>query len=418
MLELALRHLTSRKKQTFLIFLGIALGTMTYVFIAGMQLGFREFIVAQLVNNNGHIVVSAREEVITPESMREELEGTEEEQKRPRLLKWVVEPSGKRNDDRIENAQGWLNRFEKEPEVFAASAMYSTQVIIRRSSTKLAANLVGVHPDNHIKVTDYANSSSPGAWNQLQQGARRLIVGTGALKKLGAVLGDTLLISVGENVAQPFKVTGSFELGVQQVDDSTFFAHVVDVQQLAHASGRISTISVRLLDATLATALADRLGTLSVDKVQSWEQINANFFSLFKMQDLFRYFITGGILLIAAFGIYNVLSIVVTQKRREIAILRALGFPPRDILSLFLQQGLILGLSGAVAGLILGYLFCYTLAHIDFQIMGRRALTISFSSEIYVQGFVMALISSLLASYLPARMASRLSPIDIIRMDS
>ncbi|MFN7453238.1 MAG: ABC transporter permease [Pseudobdellovibrionaceae bacterium] len=411
MFDLALKHLTSRKKQTFLIFLGIALGTMTFVFIAAIQLGFREYIVEQLVNNNGHIVISAREEIITEDSVEEYLGYNH-------LVHWVSPPSGKRNDDSIENPHALIQSLEREPEVFAYSPIYSTQTIATRGKSKLAVSLIGVQPENHIRVTDFVHYSSKDVWTQIPQGSRRLIVGTGALKKLSAQVGDTLFLSVGSAAALPFKIAGTFELGVQQVDDTTIFSHVIDVQQLGQASGKISSIAVRLTDPSIATVVADRLRLTASDKVQSWEQINANFFSLFKIQDLTRYFITAGILLVAAFGIYNVLSIVVTQKRREIAILRALGFPPKDILLLFLQQGIILGVAGAIAGLILGYIFCYALAQSDIEVMGRKGLTMSFSPTIYVQGLLMAIFSAIVASYLPARMASKLSPIDIIRMDS
>jgi len=413
---LALKHLLSRKRHTFLIFLGIALGSMTYVFISGVQLGFREFIVAQLVNNDAHVKVQGREEEITPKSMREALYTVAGDGEV--LIDWLVLPSGKRNSDQIINPYGWISRFTQDPTVQGFSPQLITQAIATRGSVRLAASLVGVIPERHLQTTDLARYTIEGDWRDVARGGRHLMAGDGFMNKIGAQTGDTVWLSVGNQSAQPFQIAGRFKLGVQQVDDTTLYGSLNDVQQLNQTPGHISTIALRLYDVTQARDFAARYRSTSDDRIQSWDEINANFLSLFKIQDLTRYLITGGIFCIAAFGIYNVLSIVVNQKRREIAILRALGFTPQDILKLFLQQGIILGTLGGVFGLFLGYGLCVFLANLDIDVMGRKGLTVSFNPSIYYIGFAMAMISSLLAGYLPARAASKLAPIEIIRMDS
>jgi lipoprotein-releasing system permease protein len=141
---------------------------------------------------------------------------------------------------------------------------------------------------------------------------------------------------------------------------------------------------------------------------------------MIKVQDFTRYFITVAILVVAAFGVYNVLSIMINQKRREIAILRAIGYGPPQILRLVFYQGLVLGVAGGAVGLVLGYGLCRLFGSLDLgiEIGGSNHLLISYDASIYLVAFSAALASSLLAAYLPARSASRLSPMDIIRSES
>ncbi|OFZ19500.1 MAG: hypothetical protein A2Z20_02935 [Bdellovibrionales bacterium RBG_16_40_8] len=95
----------------------------------------------------------------------------------------------------------------------------------------------------------------------------------------------------------------------------------------------------------------------------------------------------------------------------------SLGYPPRDILNLFLIQGVILGFSGAVLGLFVGFFLCVYMGSLDFDMMGQKGLLVSYNPSIYIGAFLMAFISSIMASILPARTASRMTPIDIIRME-
>ncbi len=140
--------------------------------------------------------------------------------------------------------------------------------------------------------------------------------------------------------------------------------------------------------------------------------------SVFTPQDIVRNAMTVSILVVAGFGIYNILSLAVTHKRREIAILRSMGFEPRDITNLFLIQGIILGIVGGFVGLLLGVATCYIMSTIEISAdrgLGGNHMMISFDFLIYVKAFLLALVSSSFASFFPARSAGSLEPIDIIR---
>ena len=111
----------------------------------------------------------------------------------------------------------------------------------------------------------------------------------------------------------------------------------------------------------------------------------------------------------------------VTHKRREIAILRSMGYEPRDVLSLFFVQGIILGFLGGLVGAVMGYFACYFMSTIEVSAargLGGNRMLVSFAPIIYVKGFFLAFLSATVASLLPARAAGKLTPIEIIRSET
>ena len=413
MLFLAIRHLLSRKRQTALIFLGIGMGTMMFTIISGMQLGMREFVVDRLLSNTAHIKISARDQSVDKDEMTQRFYPQGE------AINWLTPPSGKREEAHILYPQGWFDRLRDDPEVLGYSPSLGMSVIISKGDTRHPAVLVGVVPELHKKVLDIDRYIETGSLSDLSNGGNRVIVGDKLLENLGAKVGDNILVSAGQAELRPLKIAGVLSLAVEEVDKTLMFAALNDVQQLNKSPGQINEISVSLTDINRAQELASSWSLVSRDKVESWEEVNASFLQIFVFQDIVRITVTTAILLVAAFGIYNVLSIIVNQKRREIAILRSIGYPPNMIMQLFLIQGIILGCSGAVFGLLIGFglnLYIETI-ELSVRIGSGNNLIISFNPSIYITGFLMAFVSAIIASLLPAYAASKLTPIDIIRSE-
>lgn len=412
MLFLAIRHLLSRKKQTILILLGISLGTTMYVVISGMQLGMREFTLDRLLQNIAHIRISARDRPIDAVEMTGRFFGPDA------AVRWIIPPSGKREEAHIVYPQGWFDRLRDDPEVVAYAPGLTLNVIISRRQSKFPGSLSGIEPEKTMRVTAMEKYMTSGSLRDLTGGGNKLIVGEGVLERLGVRIGDSIRVSTGLSETRPFKIVGTWKLGVKQVDEVLMLASLRDVQALNRTPGRINEINVKLVDINDAQRIADEWELAARDNVESWSESNANFLQIFAIQDIVRYAVTAAILIVAGFGIYNVLSIMVTQKRHEIAILGSMGYPPRKILLLFMEQGLMLGLAGALIGLPLGFALCQYIGSIKISFTGVGSnLLVSYSPSIYFVGFLLAFISALLASYLPAHAASKMMPIDIIRSE-
>lgn len=415
MFFLALRQLLSRKRQTVLTLMGIILGTAAYVAISGMMQGFQDFIIDQLVNNDAHIRVSPREEFLQENSLNEAFYGE------GAIIKWIKPPTGRKDNAYIISPRAWLDRLENDDRVKASSPQMVVQALANYGKISLAVRVIGSDPEKQKNVSTIEKHMLEGQFKSIGSGGNRIIVGDGLMKRLGASVQEKIFLSVGKAAPQPFHIVGKFNLGVKALDETVIFAALSDVQKLNQTPSRITDIAIRLKDVTLAADTASTWDLLSPEKVQSWDQANEGIMSVFKTQDIVRNSMTISILIVAGFGIYNILSLAVSHKKREIAILRSMGFEPGDITRLFLTQGIFLGFIGGVIGLILGLGVSYLMSTIEVSSnrgLGGNHMIVSFSGLIYVKAFILALGSSCVASFFPARAAGKLEPIEIIRSEN
>jgi lipoprotein-releasing system permease protein len=410
MLYLALKQLLSKKKQTLLILLGISFGSMLFVSISAVQLGFRAFMIKALLNNTAHVIISGSENSVDKKFIQKELafDG---------VINWITPPSGKRDESKLENFQGWVKVLRNDPNVYDYSPRLSTNVILRKGPIKANLALIGSIPLKQIRISDIADYVVKGQFENLKTGGNKIILGIGVAKDLGVRMGQYVDVISGSNEVTPFKVVGMTKFGDDRTDRSMAFAHINDVQKVNKTPGRVSEIAVALNDLEKSEELAQLWGMYTEDKVEDWKTASKMFMEMIKMQDVVRYFIMFSVLVVAAFGIYNVLSIMINQKRKEIAILRSIGYSPHKILELILFQGIILGLLGGIVGMIMGYILSRLIQLIDIgvELGGSNHLFISYDISIYYTSFVAALIAALLASFIPAYSASKMTPIDIIR---
>lgn len=411
MMFLSLRHLSSRKKQSALILLGIVIGTAAYVAISGMMLGFQDKLMDQLVNNDAHIRISAREDILTPEELNSFNDATH--------VFWHTPPSGRKDSAKIDYPIGWFNRLNNDPDIVAYSPQVNLNVIFNRGKVSLAGRMIGSDPHRQMRVTNIQNYMISGKFTDVGSSGNRLIIGLALMKKIGASPSETILISSGKNAPAPFKIVGVFETGIKQIDESTVFAALSDAQNLRGAPSEITDIAIKVYEPFEVEQKVQTWKVGARDKILSWQEASASILSVFKTQDIVRNSMTISIIVVAGFGIYNILSILVTQKRRDIAILRSMGFTPKDIMLLFFNQGLLLGVLGGFIGLALGYLLCLLIGTIEVE-AGRATsssnrMIVSYDYLIYIKAWFIALFSSVASALWPSRQAAKLEPMDIIR---
>ncbi len=411
--RLAIRHLKSRPRQTMLIFLGVTFGSLAFVTISGFFEGFQGFLVDQLVNNDAHIKISAPEEVVTENSLDVAFFGKE----MARVF-WNASPSGRRTDPTIADYQNWYSILGRDPRVEAFSSHLTAQANVVQKGLVVPVSLIGVIPNQIERVTTLKEFVLEGSLDSLATGGGNLLAGQGVLDKLGARIGQTVFIEVPGRKATPFKIVGRFATGIRALDETRIYGYLPEVQLAAGRAGQINEIAVRLHNYSLANEVAGAWASFSDDKVLSWDEISANVLSVFEIQNVLRILVIGVITVVAGFGIYNVLNMVVNQKKKEIAILRSMGYRSSHVLHLFLVQGLIVGVAGGLTGVVLGFLACLYLETIPFSggpVGNMGHLRISFAPSIYFSAMMLSMVSSTIAGFLPARAAGRMTPIEIIR---
>ena len=172
------------------------------------------------------------------------------------------------------------------------------------------------------------------------------------------------------------------------------------------------------MDVDDAESIATEMSRDTGYYAESWQRAFRNFLQIFKMQNMITYMIVFAILIVSAFGIFNIMMMTVLEKKKDIAILKAIGYEDKEITRIFVIQGILVGFIGALLGCLLGYLIQEWLASLRFDIVGiirTKGFVLDRSPSYFVYGFLFAMVFSFLASFYPSWRASKLFPVDIFR---
>ena len=406
--DIALRHLAGRRRQTLVSLLGVALGVGFFIAIAAMMQGFQTYFVAKVIDVSPHIEMRDEYRKPPPQPV--------ESQHQNGLvhilgLKPKSEPRG------IKNARAKIAALSELSGVAVAPAL-SGQVILRYGSKDVSATVVGIDPKKEKSVSNLERDIYLGEIEDLYATANAIILGGGLAEKLGADRGATLTVLSPVGVVLKMKVVGLFTTGIVAMDNFQAYALLKKVQVLEDRPNVVNRIRLRLADVNQADVLARRIETRYGYWTQSWKEANANVLGIFVIQNAIMYSTTGAILVVAAFGIFNVISTVVLEKTRDIAILKSLGFNARDIQAIFLLEGFVVGLAGTLVGWGLGYGLTELLATVEFEIEGfvrSQGFILDYSPTHYLIAGATGLSAATFAAYLPARKAARMDPLAIIR---
>ena len=413
MIFLAVRYLLERKRQTLLTLLGVFFGTMAFVSVSVFFLVFQGYMVQQLVNNSAQVHIEARQDYLSDHDLDTDFFGNHLGH-----AFWSPPPAGVKGYLGVQNPQSWYKRLSADPRVVAFSPTMSAAALFNLGKISVAATLIGCDPKQQARVTTIADYMVAGKFADISVGGNRIILGDELMKRLGAGMQQTVLLSVGTREAVPFKVVGRFSTGSRGVDLQAYGA-LADVQKVNFTPNQVNEIGVRLQDYNDSDILARTWSRFGPERVESWSDLNKNIKSIFSIQTALRFSMIMTILIVAGFGIYNILNMTVNQKRQDIAILRALGYDTFDIVILFFSQGVIVGICGTALGLVCGYAFCRYLQTISFMQVSpsnpQGHLHIALSPLIYVEAAAFALLSTSIASIFPARAAGKFTPIEIIR---
>ena len=180
----------------------------------------------------------------------------------------------------------------------------------------------------------------------------------------------------------------------------------------------ITDINIKLRNIDKAEELAKDFQRKYNCKSEDWKQANANIFGIFKVQNMVTYLVIISILIVSGFGIFNIQMMIIYEKMGDIAILKAIGYKDRDIKKIFLTESIVIGITGGLLGLLLGYIVSVIIGSIPINVNGFISvnhLTFNRDPILFVLAFVFGIIATSIAGYLPARKAAKVDPVDIIR---
>ncbi len=384
------------------------IGAASYIVFSSIQLGFEKFMIEELINRDGHIRITPRDEFITADTVKGIFFQSEE-------LVWKNKPYGRKTYTKLVSAAAWLRMAKEDPDVLSYAPMISASIIISNSGYDQTITLIGIDPVKQMETTSIRQDITSGNLENLNSGLSGIFLGDRLMKFLGVRLNDTIQVSTAGGSIVPMKVIGSFDTGDRRFGERTAYASLVSVQNILNTPGQISRIVIKLADIDKAASKAIEWQKGSRDLVESWDQANADRLKMMSTQSLVRNITTITLIIVIAFGIYNILNMVVNQKKREIAILRSMGYNQFDTTMLFLTQGVVIGITGAFSGLILGAAIALYVETIKIPVGRIGFMRIDWSLLTYIKAFFLIFLSSAIASYFPARLAGRMAPIDIIR---
>jgi lipoprotein-releasing system permease protein len=407
-LDLARGMLSRRRRQTLVSVTGVALGVAFFIAIASLMRGFQTYFVQQVIDVQPHIVI--KDETRRPLPQAAEMA----------VADGAVAVNGVKPRDRVRGIRSSgekLAVLEAIPGA-AAAPILTGAALLRYGSRDVTITVTGIDPVRYRRVSNLEKDIIQGSLEELRSAANGLIIGAALATRLGVQLGDTVIAVSPRGVSLQMKIVGIFHTGLVSLDQSAGYALLKVNQVLQDRPNVVNQILLRLADVTQAEPLARQIEARFGDRAESWEEQNRNILTVFVIQNAIMYSVTGAILLVAAFGIYNIISTVVFEKTRDIAILKSLGFTEGDIQRLFLLQGMIAGLLGAVLGCILGQVMIEGLAQVRFATetpAGSDRFLLARDWRIFAVASVFAVASAAFAAVIPARRAARLDPVQVVR---
>ncbi|MEL0456009.1 FtsX-like permease family protein [Flavobacteriaceae bacterium SZ-1-7] len=411
-LSIAKTHLLTKIKQTSTAALGVTFGIGAYITLVCFMTGLNAMLDNLILNQTPHIHVyneiepSKNQPISLYNSVKESFN-----------VVHSVKP--KLTQKKIHNALPIIKYLEDKPEVRGALPQVKTQIFYIAGSIELGGNLTGINPIDEARLFNMGDYIVEGSADALQTSENGILLGIGIAKKMSLKVGDRVQVSPINGGIFPLRIVGLYQSGIADLDAIQSFTNIKTVQRiLGKANNYITDINVKLYDIEQAVPLSKKIeqqfGLTAIDI----KTANAQFETGTSIRNLITYAVSITLLIVAGFGIYNILNMLIYEKMNDIAILKATGFSGKDVQHIFMSQAMIIGLVGGVLGLIIGYGLARLIDTIPFKTEALptvETFPVNINPMFFLIGFSFAMISTFLAGYLPSKKAKKIDPVKIIR---
>jgi lipoprotein-releasing system permease protein len=402
---LSARYLKAKRKQAFISIItmisiiGVMMGVMALIVVLSVMNGFREDLMSKILGVNSHLLVLSYEGAF-------------------------------KDYDKV------ISQVDQVDGVMASTPFLYSQVMVNNSGSVSGVILRGIDTETAprvISIEPMIKEGSLQSLGRLHDGLPAIIIGKELSKNLMARPGDILTVVSPLGKLTPlgripydrkFKVTAIFESGMYEYDSSMAYVSLKEAQDFLGFENRVTGIEVKVAD----VYEADRTGAAVQKKLgypywtKDWKQMNRSLVSALRLEKLTMFVILLMIVLVGALNIISTLVMVVMEKTRDVAILRAMGTTGRSIMSIFMLQGLLVGVIGTIAGLASGLGLCHILAKYKFidlpsDIYYISTLPVKVESTDVAFVAISAVFISFLATLYPSWHASRLNPVEALRYE-
>ncbi|GAA4940991.1 ABC transporter permease [Algibacter agarivorans] len=411
-LNIAKTHLLTKIKQTSTAALGVTFGIGAYITLVCFMTGLNAMLDDLILNQTPHIHVyneiepSKHQPISLYDNVKESFN-----------VIHSIKP--KLTQKKIHNALPIIKYLEDKEEVRGALPQVKTQIFYIAGSIELGGNLTGINPLDEARLFNMGDYIVEGSAEALQNTDNGILLGIGIAKKMSLKVGDRVQVSPINGGIFPLRIVGFFQSGIADLDAVQSFTNIKTIQRiLGKAKNYITDINVKLYDIEQAMPLSKKIEQQFNLTAIDIKTANAQFETGTTIRNLITYAVSITLLIVAGFGIYNILNMLIYEKMNDIAILKATGFSGKDVQLIFMSQAMIIGLIGGILGLIIGFALVSIIDTIPFQTEALPTVEtypINLNPLFFIIGFSFAMLSTFLAGYLPSKKAKKIDPVTIIR---
>ena len=415
--SIALRHLLGRRRQTLTTIFGVAISTMVLITTNSLTRGLLDSFIETIVNVAPHITVKGEKMRPMPVNILEGANGYG--------MAFVENNIQKQEPEEVRNYRQILSVFslpQYNKHVLAASPYVISQVMAVKGSRNQPLTLKGVLIDREDAISGIRKKMLAGEIATFEKTANAMLVGRTVARDMNLKLNDDVIIIPASGKSRQCKVAGIFFTGVNAVDNSVLVSLKLGQIIEGLAANKVSGIALKV-DTPLDNAvLARDLEKVTGYRCMTWQEENASILSLFARIGYIVFSLVAFVGVVSGFGVANILVTTVFEKSRDIAIMKSLGFSALQLISMFVLEGFLVGLAGALTGGVLAIGSINLFASLPIESsqgpITKTGFSMSYNPVYFFLVIGVTVMISTLAAILPSARAAKLEPVSVLRDSS
>ena len=412
LVSIAKSLLLARWKQTLVAAVGVTFSITMFITLLGFMSGLNDLLDGLILNRTPHIRLfnDIKPNLNQPINIHPDFTHSHN---------FISSIKSESNRQAIYNSIAISTRIKNDKRVIGFSPKITAQIFFNEGSVDITGAINGIDYNEESRLFHFNEYITSGNAEDLDKIANSIVLGKGLAKILLADIGDIVYISTSNGERFQLKVVGIFQSGLGDIDKTQSFASVGTVQKiLSKSNSYITEIQIKLNDIAMAPAMAKEYEALFETDAEDIQTANSQFETGSSVRTIISYAVGITLLIVAEFGIYNILNMMIFEKMDSIAILKATGFSGKDVQTIFLMIALSIGLFGGLLGLVFGFGLSSAIDQIPFNTPSLptvKTYPINYAPIFYTIGIIFSLITTFLAGWFPSRKASKVDPVVIIR---
>jgi lipoprotein-releasing system permease protein len=408
--QVSISLLLARWKQTLVAAVGVTFSIAMFITLLGFMNGLNDLLDGLILNRTAHIRLY--HDINVSKNQPIDLLS-------PNTSNFVnsIKPKNQRLE--LYNSAQIMQAIKQDARVLGVAPKINAQVFYNVGTIDLTGVINGIDPDEENRLFMFSDYVTRGNYLDLKNIPNSIILGKGVADKMAANIGDVIQVTTSKGERLQLKVVGFFQSGLQDLDKVQSYCSISTTQKLLGVSSNyITDVQVKLKDILQAPAMAKEYQRYYETDAIDIQQANSQFETGSSVRTIISYAVGVTLLIVAGFGIYNILNMMIYEKMDSIAIIKAIGFSGKDVNLIFIFIALSIGVFGGILGLLVGFGMSNIIDNIPFNTESLptvKTYPINYNPLFYIIGAIFSLVTTYFAGYFPSKKASKIDPVIIIR---